>query len=141
MDTATTWSVDLDDRSPHRYWSIYLHTPTGKHRLDVGPFHHAAEGRRWGQRNLPDLNETPPTAYEVHARPLSSASTAARILGVKWELNIRGVGTTQAEHDHEVEDMVRDYLDCMDGNPNADITIHWYPSGPTTTHRVEANHE
>lgn len=136
---ANTWSVEADDRSPHRYWSIYLHTPSGKHRLDVGPFHTTAEARRWGQHHLPDLPETTPDTYEVHARPLGSSSTAARLLGVKWELNIRGVGTTQAETDDEVEMMVRDYLDCMDGNPNADLTIHWYPSGPTTTHRAHTN--
>lgn len=147
MDTAaTTWSVDIDDRSPHRYWSIYLHTPSGKHRLDVGPFHHAAEGHRWARTNLPGLHsapgaaETTPTAYHVQARRCAPTSTSGAILGVKWELHIQDFGVTQARYDHEIEPMVRDYLDCMGGNPNADITVNW-PNGPTITYRNTQHHD
>jgi hypothetical protein len=140
MDTVTTWSVDADDRSPHRYWSIYLHTPTGKHRLDVGPFHHDAEAHRWARTNLSGIPETTPTLYNVEARRCPPTSTAAVVLGVKWELHIQGVGVTQAEDDNEIEEMVRDYLDCMNGNPNADIVITW-PSGPTITYRTPQDHD
>lgn len=53
------------------------------------------------------------TAYSVIARKWDGG----------WELHIEGVGVTQADRLGVAEEMVRDYLDVMNLNPEADIDI------------------
>ncbi|WP_205327083.1 hypothetical protein [Glycomyces sp. YM15] len=62
--------------------------------------------------------------------------TATHLVDVGlWELEILGVGTTQAEGAAEVELMVRDYLDCFDMADayTAGIAITWHPDPATVT--------
>lgn len=53
--------------------------------------------------------------------------TATRVHGL-WELDVPGVGVTQATTAGSAEEMIRDYLDCL-GVPDADtapVTIVWH---------------
>lgn len=60
----------------------------------------------------------------------------SRDSSINYEITIPYVGRTQAETADEVEIMVRDYLDCMGHNGDAELRITWRPGGTITTHRT-----
>ncbi|GAB3218998.1 hypothetical protein GCM10027447_00740 [Glycomyces halotolerans] len=54
------------------------------------------------------------------------AVTARPSFGM-WELDVAGVGVTQAEHVADAEMMVRDYIDILtaDNGDDVEVTIEW----------------
>jgi hypothetical protein len=65
----------------------------------------------------------------------------SRDSSINYEIAIPYVGHTQAETADEVELMIRDYLDCMGHDGDAELRITWRPGGTITTHRLPPRHD